>query len=194
MFCGLGNVTSETDKTGGIKTVYIVAVTVAIIIPASLLVTVLCWRKQRVTRNNFNAVSAAVHVDVQVMAVCISVDKEEGAKTDTNFPNSLQSDETQPAAGATHTAQAGVHYYSNGDTPVHSEDDDDEVLDHQYASAAPPPVPLYDDNGDDPRQEAARHSAETGQTEQSASKIVDTDESGDGHEPYGIAATNPVYE
>ncbi|CAH1263964.1 Hypp2809 [Branchiostoma lanceolatum] len=208
-FCIPANITSETDNAHGPNTVYIVPIAVTIILPSVLLAAMFCWKKQRATRNNHTA-RATVNAGVQAMAVCISVDTvaelEEGAETNTNFPQSLPCHETQSTpeattsfegmtesgnACATQVAQAEVHHYSNEDVSVHSDEDDEEVLHHQYASAAPPSVPVDDDNDDSPRRE----SAEMGSTDQSTSQIVDTvHEPGEEHEPYGIAAANAVYQ
>ncbi|XP_035685677.1 sialidase-like [Branchiostoma floridae] len=128
------------------------------------------------------------------------VDVEEEAIT--NFPQSLQCDETQSATEATgtqsqyvtepvttQTAEAEIHIYSNDDTSTCS-DEDEEAQHHQYASAAPPPVPDDDDDDGNPGQETTGYSTEMVQEDDSTSQI----ESGDDHKPYGIAAANVVYQ
>eukprot|EP00058_Branchiostoma_floridae_P018856 XP_002604345.1 hypothetical protein BRAFLDRAFT_85435 [Branchiostoma floridae] len=190
-----------TNDTQRPKAAYIVPITVANILMAMLLTAVFYCLKQRAARNT---AAAAMQVGLQAMAVRnpvnAMVDVEEEAIT--NFPQSLQCDETQSAAEATgsqsqyvtepvttHTAEAEIHIYSNDDTSIYS-DDDEEAIHHQYASAAPPPVPDDDDDDSNPGQETTGYSTEMVQEDDSTSQM----ESGDDINPYGIAAANVVYQ
>eukprot|EP00058_Branchiostoma_floridae_P008870 XP_002594358.1 hypothetical protein BRAFLDRAFT_72233 [Branchiostoma floridae] len=103
------------------------------------------------------------------------------------------------AADSFPTTQAEVHHYSNDVTSPSVRSGDPEAgLDHCYASAAPPPLPVCDDE-DNSSPQAADHYEDIDLPEiapgQPASQTSTEETKSDEEEmPYGIAASNSVYE
>ncbi|KAI8483241.1 hypothetical protein Bbelb_389820 [Branchiostoma belcheri] len=206
--CVVVNDNSQKETTSDTVVLSTIAIAIAAVLLAFFPVVFFSRRKRNTSRvNSHNTASAAVHMSVQAMAVCISLHNvpdivfvERSMEEDPNTSlRRLRLQECRPAvetarhishrvteALPAHTAgttEAQIHHYDNDD----ASDVDEEV--HHYASAAPPPLPSCDDDVKPSQEEDANTTLVHGESDSQ----MENAGAGEEEMPYAIAAANTLY-